>query len=146
MIEGSIRELFKTRRISAEHAGGVVLEDILVELHPEVGQGVAGVVGIGDALLAGDALVDVIELNRDVVVSSLLPVFGARCTRCEPLLVGGRQDFFELSKLVVVELSCESRREDGKHGKEGHRDGGRVDEAMHVTELSGVESIGAARP
>src|SRR5207249_3219948 len=55
--------------------------DVLVELEPEVGQRVGGVVGVVDRLAARDRVRGGIERRADGVVGALLPVAGPRAGR-----------------------------------------------------------------
>src|SRR5204862_302277 len=55
--------------------------DVLVELEPEVGQRVGGVVGVVDRLAARDRVRGGIERRADGVVGALLPVAGPRAAR-----------------------------------------------------------------
>ena len=71
--------LASIRRILSENDEAKIAA-VEAELHPEVGQGITRVVGVRDGLFAHDALIDIIELDSNVVIGSLLPVLGARCT------------------------------------------------------------------
>jgi hypothetical protein len=51
-----------------------LLEDVLVEQQPEVGQAVGGVVAVGDGGAAGHRLGGFVEADGDAVVDLLLPV------------------------------------------------------------------------
>src|SRR5205807_1097746 len=93
--------------------------DVLVELEPEVGQRVGGVVGVVDRLAARDRVRGGIERRADGVVGALLPVAGPRAARA--LAQQGRRREREPAKWGRVP---HLRRERGSSAGGGRRGGG----------------------
>ncbi len=78
----------------------VAAEAVLVELQPEIPQGVGRTVGVGDGFAAGDHPPCFVQRHLDVVVGPLLPVAGGRRPRGVAVHVGGGQLGVELTELV----------------------------------------------
>ena len=70
--------------VEDQRSSAVRPEDVLVELQPDVPEGVGGVVGVGDGLLSREHLPRGVERSADDVVGALLPVFLAGRSRAGP--------------------------------------------------------------
>ncbi len=75
---------------------------IFVELQPEIGKLVGGIVEIGDGFRSGKDLFVLVEVAGDVVIATLLPVFGSRCAAGRAVFVRGRENGPEGLEFVPV--------------------------------------------
>ena len=103
--------LARRRRAHAARVG-IGLVDILVQLQPQVAEGVGRLVMVGDAAAAGDFAFGFVQGGAYRVVGALLPVSVARRAGGGAVGIRGGQHFFELAELVVEWFGGESR-----HGK-----------------------------
>ncbi len=105
-------------RIAAEH--------VLVQLHPQVGEGVGRIVVIGDGAGAADGALVFVERRAQGVVGALLPVGVAR--RARGAARGGRrrQQLVELAELVVELVGGVGA------GGQGEGQGDEAGEVLHV--------------
>ena len=82
---------------------------------------------------AGELVLFLVELDLDVVVGPLLPVFGAGCSGGDSVFGRSGPNFFQLPKWIVVKLDVMSQRieettekyESDLHGEIRIRIGGR---------------------
>ena len=87
-------------------------EEVGIDLHPKVGQGVRRLVVVGDAFATGDAVLGLVQGHVDRVVDFLLPIFRARGTGCGALVVGGGQDLVQLAEAIegaIVQGACREK-------------------------------------
>ena len=97
-------------------------QNVLVELHPQVGQHIGREVGVGDGFGARNGLFLIIELHPDVVVGALLPIVLAGRPGGGAVGVGSGQQRFKLGKLVgavVGHLSQQAARQSQQQGAAG---------------------------
>ena len=85
-------------------------EFIPIQLHPEVFQSVRRLVVIDNLGGAGELVLLLVELDLDVVVGPLLPVFGAGCSRGDSVFGRSGPNFLQLAKWIVVKLDGMSQR------------------------------------
>ena len=110
----------------------VVLEDVLVELQPEVGQRVGRPVDVGDRLRSGDAVQLLVELRLDAVVGALLPIARAGRSRCAAGDARGGEQGLELRELLVgvpryaLHRGPERRRGEDGETEQGSKGGSRA--------------------
>ena len=81
---------------------GVWGEDVRVELDPQVPQRVRRLVSIPDRFGAVNRVVGFIQTHVDGVVDPLLPVVWPRLATCAAVRVRGWEDFFELTKFILL--------------------------------------------
>ena len=77
------------------------LEPVLVKLDPQVVKRHAGIVRVSDGLGANDTLLLVIKDYLDLVIRSLLPVFGSRGPVGASNFIGIRKDLVKLPKGIL---------------------------------------------
>jgi len=75
-LEAPVGDRVQTGRLGRQGGVGMLGEEIGIQLQPEIREAVRRVVGIGDGLGAGDAVIFLIDLDVDDVVGSLLPIGG----------------------------------------------------------------------
>ena len=80
---------------------GLLLKPILIKLDPQIGERDGRIVGIGNSLRTADPLLLIIENYFDLVVCSLLPVFGSRGSICSSNLIGIRKELVDLPKRIL---------------------------------------------
>ena len=86
---------------SATHyCHGIRAEAILVQLEPEIGQGVRRIVAVGNEFRGGKALIVLIQSRVDIVVDFLLPVLMTRRTAGVSIDIRRWQNFVQLAELV----------------------------------------------
>src|SRR5574338_360838 len=81
-----------------------MLEQVLVELHVDMAQRKRGIVLVGDALVAGEALGRGVECGGNVIGNLLLPVFRSRPAVSGADQVTGPQ--VEVGKHAGVKYGC----------------------------------------
>ncbi len=110
LAERGIGQQIAARRAGSRGCGQacdrVLLELVLVELEPGVGQRVGRVVPVGDGFAGGDALGGLVERCGDDVVGLLLPVGFAWRAGGGAVGVGGWQVHLELAELVLILALC----------------------------------------
>jgi hypothetical protein len=82
------------------------LVDVLVELDPQVSEGVRGIVVIRDRLGAADRALALVQRGADRIVGALLPVGLARRAGGGADRGRGREQFVELAEFVVERFRC----------------------------------------
>ena len=105
-------------RVAAEH--------VLVQLHPQVGQGVGRIVVVGDGARAGDGALVLVQRGAQLVVGALLPVGVARGAGCGAGARRGGQQLVELAELVVEAVGGVGA------GGQGKQEGGGARQVLHV--------------
>jgi len=97
--QGPVGKFLEVGRRVGEHVVRVRPETVLVQLQPDIGQGVRRQVVVGHAFAAANLLDFVIEGDGDPVVGPLLPIAGTRCAGGGPGARGRRQQLSQLCEL-----------------------------------------------
>ena len=92
---------------------------VLVELQPQVREGIGRIVGVGDSFGAADTLIVVIEFDCNHVIRFLLPILVPRSAGGGAVRVGRRQKLLKLLEFTsqMVGRVTEALREGACGGK-----------------------------